>query len=180
MNAARPDLARIGVAAWRALPVVIALAGGWTAPALAGGQPDPASTAPQQPADPWAAADLLAPAALAGELGGPANDRSLVLCVGFPLLYHGGHVPGARLAGPASHPEGIVALKRAVQNLAPTHPIVIYCGCCPIKDCPNLRPAFRTLRELGFRQVRVLQLPDNFPQDWSAKGFPVQRGNDPH
>ena len=181
MKAARPELIRVGKSAWRALPVVIAVAGAWTTFSFAGGTPDPAPAAPQQPENPWVEADLLAPAALARELAGPAaGERPCVLCVGFPPLYRGAHIPGATLAGPASRPEGIAALKRAVQNLAPTRPIVIYCGCCPIKDCPNLRPAFRTLRDLGFRQIRVLELPNNFPQDWSAKGFPVQKGDDPH
>lgn len=40
--------------------------------------------------------------------------------------------------------------------------------------CPNMRPAFRMLKEMGFAKVRALNLPTNFHTDWSAKGYPVE------
>lgn len=129
------------------------------------------------PSDPWTAVDLIEPATLAGILAhGPQDARPLVLCVGFPFLYHGGHIPGAILAGPASRSSGLAQLKHEVQNLPHGRHIVIYCGCCPWKDCPNVRPAFRTLNGMGFTHVRVLVIPHNFEKDWAKQGYPVKKG----
>jgi hypothetical protein len=55
--------------------------------------------------------------------------------------------------------------------------LVIYCGCCPWDKCPNLRPAFVMLHELGFRSVKVLSLPTSFLKDWIDKGYPVEQGH---
>ncbi len=51
---------------------------------------------------------------------------------------------------------------------------IVYCGCCPIDKCPNLRPAFRVAREMGFKKVRVLKLPTSFGIDWVEKGYPFE------
>ena len=96
-----------------------------------------------------------------------------IYCVAFPVLYRGKHISGAVLAGPGNKAEGIAELRKAASDLPKTAGIVIYCGCCPMKDCPNIRPAYRTLKELGFENVRVLALPTNFHTDWVAKGYPV-------
>jgi hypothetical protein len=42
-----------------------------------------------------------------------------------------------------------------------------------MKDCPNIRPAYRALGELGFNNLRVLDLPMNFHTDWVLRGYPV-------
>lgn len=129
------------------------------------------------PSDPWHAVNLVEPAALAKTLAGKTpGAKPLVLCVGFPFLYRGGHIPGAVLAGPARNASGLRMLKAEVRNLPHDRPIVIYCGCCPWKDCPNVRPAFRALQELGFKDVRVLLVPHNFHRDWTEKGYPTQKG----
>lgn len=129
------------------------------------------------PSDPWTAADLIEPASLAKILAqdkGPGGP--LVICVGFPYLYRGGHIPGAILAGPASRPPGLVRLKREAESLPHDRNIVIYCGCCPWTDCPNVRPAFRTLKKMEFTNVRVLVVPHNFAKDWANQGYPVKKG----
>jgi hypothetical protein len=43
--------------------------------------------------------------------------------------------------------------------------------------CPNIRPAYRTLKELGFTHVRVLSLATNLHTDWVSKDFPVEGSN---
>ena len=48
-------------------------------------------------------------------------------------------------------------------------------GRCPLDHCPNLRPAFEALREMGFTRLRVLVLPNNFGIDWVKKGYPVEK-----
>jgi thiosulfate/3-mercaptopyruvate sulfurtransferase len=77
--------------------------------------------------------------------------------------------------GPADTPEGIQKLEDEVQKLPTDTEIILYCGCCPWNACPNTRPAFRTLSELGFKNVKVLYLPHNLQQDWIQKGFPIEK-----
>ncbi len=157
------------------LLIACLLAGLCAAPGLRAGPEHSA------PSDPWSPADLLAPAALAKELAAPgAGERPVLLCVGFLPLYHGAHIPGATLAGPTSRPEGIAALRKAVQDLPADRPLVIYCGCCPFEDCPNVRPAFTTLQAMGFRRIRVVLMPHDFAHDWTQQGFPIEKGDGGH
>jgi rhodanese-related sulfurtransferase len=124
-------------------------------------------------ADPWSKAELLEPADLAKMLKLPGEPLPII-CATFPVLYRQKHIPHAVLAGPTSKPEGISALRSAVRTLPRNAEIVIYCGCCPMKTCPNIRPAYRALKEMGFNNLRVLNLPANFHTDWVAKGYPVE------
>jgi hypothetical protein len=94
--------------------------------------------------------------------------------VAFPVLYRQKHIIHADFAGPGSKPEGLEALKTAVASTAKDSEIVLYCGCCPIVRCPNIRPAYKTLKDAGFTKVRVLNIPENFHTDWVAKGYPVE------
>ncbi len=138
---------------------------------------DPA--APGQGEGPWRAGQVIEPAALARVLTGGHGQKPVLLYVGFPLLYAGGHIPGARYLGPASTPAGLEALRAAVKELPREAGIVLYCGCCPWNVCPNIRPAFRLLQDLGYLNVKVLDIPVNFAHDWTAKGFPVEKGSAP-
>jgi thiosulfate/3-mercaptopyruvate sulfurtransferase len=52
----------------------------------------------------------------------------------------------------------------------------LYCGCCPLQRCPNLKPAFLILRDIGFTNLRVLLLPNDFNTDWIEKGYAVEKG----
>ncbi len=122
--------------------------------------------------DPWASAELLQPAELARAI--QSGKAPIVLSVAFPVLYHGKHIVHAINAGPTSKPEGIEALKTAVAKLPKDADLVIYCGCCPMVKCPNIRPAYHTLKELGFMHVRVLSLPTNLHTDWVSKDYPSE------
>lgn len=125
---------------------------------------------------PWQENQIIHPPALAKTLSATTARKPLVICVGFRVLYDGGHIVGARFAGPASRPAGIQTLKHTVKDLPRNKPIVLYCGCCPWNRCPNIRPAFRTMKKLGFTHVKVLSIPTNFRKDWIAKGYPIKKG----
>ncbi len=136
-----------------------------------------AASKPQTQADPWTASETVTPADLEKELSDPdPAKRPIVACVGFKFLYDGGHVPGASFHGPASENEGMADLKAWAQSLPKSSNVVLYCGCCPMVRCPNLRPAFTALHEAGFARFRVLLLPTNFGTDWAGKGYPVEKG----
>lgn len=159
---------------------VLALAPGaslWAGSPRASRPADPPAR-PAQKAANFASA-LLAPAQLAKQLKEPKASRPIVLQVGFLALYRGAHIPGALYAGPASRPEGLTALRKAAARLPRDREVVIYCGCCPLNECPNIHPAYAALRSMGFRRVRVLELPQDFAHDWVAKGLPVVRGDSP-
>jgi thiosulfate/3-mercaptopyruvate sulfurtransferase len=125
--------------------------------------------------DPWAARELLQPAELAQVI--QSGKAPIILSVAFPVLYHGKHIVHAINAGPTSKPEGIEALKTAVAKLPKNADLVIYCGCCPMLKCPNIRPAYRTLKELGFTHIRVLNVPTNLHTDWVSKDYPSEGSN---
>jgi thiosulfate/3-mercaptopyruvate sulfurtransferase len=103
--------------------------------------------------------------------------RPLILQVGSRMMFDEAHIPGAEYAGPGSEETGLSLLRRRVARLGRSSPIVIYCGCCPWSRCPNIEPAYTTLRHMGFTHVRALYLADNFGTDWANKGYPVDRSH---
>jgi rhodanese-related sulfurtransferase len=113
------------------------------------------------------------PKDLAAQLEHQGNQPVLIH-VGFGVMYRGKHIPQSIYAGPARSPEGIEALKKAVAGMPHDREIVIYCGCCPMEMCPNVKPAMAALREIGFTRVKVLNLPTNFATDWVNHGYPVE------
>ena len=122
---------------------------------------------------------LIQPAELVKELKEPEAKRPIVFHVGFNVLYRGAHVPGAIYAGPASTAAGLEALRQAAARIPRDRALVIYCGCCPMIKCPNIHPAYDALSKMGFRRLRVLNLPDDFAHDWVEKGLPIHKGANP-
>lgn len=120
---------------------------------------------------------LIQPAELAQILRSSSADKPLVLHVGFHMLYAGRHIPGAEYAGPASDPQGLDALRTRLKGVPHSRSIVLYCGCCPWDHCPNIHPAYAALRNMGFKQVKVLYLADNFRSNWIDKGYPTEAGH---
>jgi len=129
-----------------------------------------------RPVDPWTAAQTIEPARLVAELQQEKDPHVLVVYVGVRTLYNGGHIPGAVFFGPGSTEQGISELKRYAAALPKNSDLVLYCGCCPLEKCPNLRPAFAALKDVGLARLRVLILRSSFSTDWVEKGYPVQKG----
>lgn len=122
------------------------------------------------------APQLIQPAELNKILQGPAKQRPLIIQVGFRTLYEQAHVPGSEYVGAASSADGSKELRQRVERLPRNRFIVLYCGCCPWSHCPNVQPAYKELRSMGFRNVKVLYIESNFGADWVDKGFPVSKG----
>lgn len=112
---------------------------------------------------------LIHPEALFRLLKAARADRPLVLQVGSHVLYAAAHIPGAEYTGPAG-------LQGRVESLPRTRFIVLYCGCCTLNRCCNVAPAFTKLRNMGFTNVKVLYLADNFGISWVNQGYRVERG----
>lgn len=122
--------------------------------------------------NPWSQNQVIQPATLARQLQNGGN-KPLLLQVGFESLYEQGHIPGAKYCGPARSPEGIQNLKNCVRDVPHTRAIVLYCGCCPWAECPNIRPAFKVMKAMGFSDVKVLYIAHNFGRNWAQKGYPT-------
>jgi len=138
-----------------------------------------APSLPADPQDPWTPEQTVGPADFAKELQQEKDPRPTVIYVGVKTLYEGGHIPGAVFFGAGSTAQGLAELKKFTASLPKHSDVVLYCGCCPLDKCPNLRPAFTALKEDGFSRLRVLLLPASFNADWVAKGFPVHQGAKP-
>jgi thiosulfate/3-mercaptopyruvate sulfurtransferase len=104
------------------------------------------------------------------------KDKPLMIQVGSHVLFSQAHIPGSEYVGPASSAAGLQELRKRVESLPRTKFIVLYCGCCPWSHCPNVKPADDTLRTLGFTNVKVLYIADNFGMNWVDKGYPVAKG----
>jgi hypothetical protein len=129
----------------------------------------------QDASNPWTKSEVLETATLATLIKG--SNPPTVLCVAFPVLYRLKHISHAGFAGPGSKPEGIDMLKKAVANLPKDADLVIYCGCCPMVKCPNIRPAYKVLKEMGFTHFRILDIPTNMNADWYTKNYPSEEGS---
>jgi rhodanese-related sulfurtransferase len=105
-----------------------------------------------------------------------SKGAPLVLQVGSHTMYAQAHIPDSEYVGPGSQEEGLKALRQRVKDVPRDKFIVIYCGCCPWAHCPNVDPAYRGLRALGFTNVKVLYIANNFGADWVDKGYPVAKG----
>ena len=126
--------------------------------------------------DPWSREQTIQPADLAKELENSKTAPTVVF-VGFQRLYTAGHIKGAPYHGTAGNEEGLKELTAWATPLPRTTNLVIYCGCCPMERCPNIRPAFKALQDLGFKKIRVLLLPNDFMTDWAGKALPYDKGN---
>lgn len=116
--------------------------------------------------NPWNEDQLIAPSTLANMISKKQDVK----------IYNIGvvqNIKGATNVGAASDAENLVKLKEILKTVPKNKSIVIYCGCCPMGKCPNIRPAFKALADQKFTNVHLLDLPTNIKIDWIDKGYPV-------
>jgi rhodanese-related sulfurtransferase len=119
---------------------------------------------------------LINPEDLVKLIQSAAKDKPLMIQVGSHVLFAQAHIPGSEYVGPASTESGVQQLRKRVESLPRTKLIVLYCGCCPWGHCPNVKPADDALQSMGFTNVKVLYISDNFGTNWVDKGYPVAKG----
>jgi thiosulfate/3-mercaptopyruvate sulfurtransferase len=127
-----------------------------------------AFTASQE--EPWKPKQLLEPSVLADMF--KQQDKEIPLIISFGPA---GLIKGSVEAGPAGEKQNLDKLKKIVSNEIKSRSIVIYCGCCPFKHCPNIRPAFSLLNKMGFTNHKLLNLSHNVKADWIDKGYPLSK-----
>jgi thiosulfate/3-mercaptopyruvate sulfurtransferase len=104
------------------------------------------------------------------------KQKPLLLHVGSHVLYGEAHIPGSEYIGAGSTAYGVQQLQQRVKPLPKSKSIVLYCGCCPWSHCPNVKPAYDALAAMGFTNVKVLYISNNFGANWVDKGYPTARG----
>jgi len=119
---------------------------------------------------------LINPEDLVKLLQTSGKEKPLMIQVGSHVLFSQAHIPGSEYIGPASSDSGLQQLRKRVESLPRTKFIILYCGCCPWGHCPNVKPADDALQALGFTNVKVLYIADNFGTNWVDKGYPVAKG----
>ncbi len=119
---------------------------------------------------------LINPEDLVKVLQSSKGEKPLLIQVGSHVLYSQAHIPGSEYIGPANSDAAVQQLRKRVESLPRNKFILIYCGCCPWGHCPNVKPADDALLAMGFTNVKVLYIANNFGTDWVDKGYPVAKG----
>lgn len=119
--------------------------------------------------NPWSEKQLLNPADLAQNLKDNGNSNFFIYNIG-----PSGSIKNSIDIGPGREKENIEKLRKELSQLPKESNIVIYCGCCPFKNCPNIRPAFNLLNEMKFTNHHLLNLSNNLKTDWIDKGYPMK------
>jgi hypothetical protein len=122
-----------------------------------------------QTGEPWTSKDLLEPAALAGMLGKPKAQQPVIYNIG-PVA----DIQGAINIGSTASKANLEKLGKALASVPKNKMVVIYCGCCPFRNCPNIRPAFSLLKERGYTNAKLLNLKQNLKVDWTDYGYPME------
>ena len=122
----------------------------------------------QQVNEPWSTDQLIEPSALAAILNDSSAKQPILYSIGF-----GGGIKNSIIEGPVKDSINLLKWKNELQKLPKDANIVIYCGCCPFEHCPNIRPAFKLLNDMGFTNQKLLNLSHNLKADWIDKGYPI-------
>lgn len=120
-------------------------------------------------------APMMPPATLAARVDDIKAGKIAVFYVGPRALWGKGRVPGAKALSEVDSDEGLEKLRNAMKETPEGTEIVVYCGCCPVRNCPNVRPAGEAIKALGRKNAFILDLPTRFATDWADKGYPVER-----
>ena len=121
-----------------------------------------------QQEEPWRQDQLMEPKDLAAIINNPSAEQPLIICVG-----PAGLIKNAVNIGAASKKENLDSFKELLSKEKKDRAIVIYCGCCPFKNCPNIRPAFTLMNKMKFTNQKLLNLSHNLKADWIDHGYPM-------
>ena len=127
------------------------------------------SRALPQSGEPWTDKQLKDPAVLAATLADAKASKPIIFNIG-PVQ----QIKGAIAIGPTAATDNLEKLKQQLAKLPKDKEVIIYCGCCPFRRCPNVRPAFELLKKLKFTNAKLLNLPSNLNDDWISKGYPLE------
>lgn len=122
----------------------------------------------QQNQEPWNSTQLLEPATLASKISQNQTNNILILSVGPDAV-----IKGSVDIGSTQEKENIKKMKSYLKNVPKDKEVIIYCGCCSFDKCPNIRPGFNVLKDMGFKNTKLLNLPKNIKVNWIDKNYPT-------
>lgn len=117
----------------------------------------------------WKKEQLMPTKELADKITTNAKDKPLIFNVG-PME----NIKGAQAVGAATNATFSTKILSYLTMESKTKPVVVYCGCCSYSSCPNIKPAYDILLAQGFKNTKVLELPEGIKPDWVAKGYPTE------
>jgi hypothetical protein len=117
----------------------------------------------------WKKEQLMPTQELADKIKTNAKDKPIIFNVG-PME----NIKTAVFVGRATSATCVEKMKSTLAMESKTKPIVVYCGCCSYASCPNIKPAYDALIGLGFKNTKVLELPEGIKPDWVAKDYPME------
>jgi thiosulfate/3-mercaptopyruvate sulfurtransferase len=117
----------------------------------------------------WKKEQLMPTQELADKINANTKDKPLVFNVG-PME----QIKTAKSIGLGTSISAMEKLKSSLSMENKNKVIVVYCGCCSYANCPNIKPAYDALISNGFKNAKVLELPEGIKPDWVAKGYPME------
>lgn len=117
----------------------------------------------------WKKEQLMSTVDLSTKINTNTKDKPLIFNVG-PME----NIKGAIAVGAATNATFGNKISGYLTMESKTKPVVVYCGCCSYASCPNIKPAYDYLIAQGFKNTKVLELPDGIKPDWVAKGYPTE------
>ena len=118
----------------------------------------------------WKKEQLMSTKELADKITANSKDK--------PLIFNVGPMENIKYAVAVGAATNATFRNKIQSNLAmenKTKAVVVYCGCCSYASCPNIKPAYDILISEGFKNTKVLELPEGIKPDWVAKGYPMEQ-----
>jgi len=122
----------------------------------------------QEKVEPWSEKQLMTTETLASRIEQGKSGNLLILSVGPDAI-----IKGAIDIGPTMEEGHLDRLEAYLKGVPKDKEVVVFCGCCPFDRCPNIRPAFTKLNQLGFKNGKLLDIPQNIKVNWLDKGYPM-------
>lgn len=117
--------------------------------------------------EPWTNSQLIEPSDL-NIIISKQNKLPNIISVG-----PGKVIPSSIGVGECRYEKNLNILKNHLLSFSKDSEIILYCGCCPFKDCPNIRPAFSLLNSLGYKNHKLLNIRNNIKTDWIDMNYPT-------
>ena len=118
--------------------------------------------------EPWTNSQLIEPSDL-NIIISKQNKLPNIISVG-----PGKVIPNSIGVGECRYEKNLNILKNHLLSFSKDSEIILYCGCCPFKDCPNIRPAFSLLNSLGYKNHKLLNIRNNIKTDWIDMNYPIE------
>jgi thiosulfate/3-mercaptopyruvate sulfurtransferase len=117
----------------------------------------------------WPKDQLMAPSSLAELIRTKSPETPLLVCVGKDAC-----IPGSVECGAEDERNTLIKMRTQIGRQDKNKPVVIYCGCSPELNCTDIKPVFGMLKNMGFKNPMILNLPNNLKTDWIDQGYPVK------